>query len=117
MTSVSPIISITDTVHIIPSIILNVPPICSNTDTIFLSAIVSLKAAVKLNAIDRTVSFIIGIMHIASTTMIPTNPTAFFKTLPHPKNRINCFTEAIFRTTGIVLVTTALVVFTVSPVY
>lgn len=84
ITSVRPIISITDIVHNIPSKILNVPPICSNTDTIFLSAIGSLNADVRWNAMDSTPSFITGIIHIASTTNIPTNPTAFFSILPHP---------------------------------
>lgn len=96
---------------------MKVPPICSRTDTIFLSAIVSLRAAVMLKAIDRTVSLIIGTMQIASTTIIPTKPTAFFKMLLQPKDCVYCFSEVVFRTTGIVLVTTALVVFTVSPVY
>lgn len=84
ITRVSPIISITDIVHIIPSSILKVPPICSSTDTIFLSAIGSLKAAVRLKATDSMVSFIIGIMHIDSTTIIPTKPTAFFSMFPQP---------------------------------
>ena len=82
-----------------------------------MSAIVSLKAAVMLKAIDRTVSFIIGTMHIARTTIIPTKPTAFFRILLQPKYCVYCFSEVVFRTTGMVLVTTALVVFTVSPVY
>lgn len=84
ITRVNPIISITDIVHIIPNNILKVPPICSNIDTIFLSAIGSLNAAVRLKAIESIVSFIIGIIHIASTTIIPINPTAFFSIFPHP---------------------------------
>ena len=98
----------------IPSNILKVSPICSNTEIIFLSAIGSLNADVKLNAIVITASFIIGIAHIESTTIIPTNPTAFFKILPHPKTASTVSPKS-FPTTGIVLVTTALVVFTVSP--
>lgn len=76
--------SITDTVHSIPSSTLKVPPICSNTDTIFLSAIGSLNAAVRLKAKESTPNLIIGIIHIERTTKIPTNPTAFFSILLHP---------------------------------
>ena len=84
ITRVSPIISITDIVHIIPSKILKVPPICSSTETIFLSAIGSLSAAVRLKATESIVNFIIGIIHIPSTTIIPTKPTAFFSIFPQP---------------------------------
>lgn len=64
---------------------LNVPKICSNTFTIFLSAKGSAIAEVKLYIPVSTVSFIIGIAHIPTTTTIPTIPTAFFITLVAPQ--------------------------------
>lgn len=78
MTRVNPIINITETVHTIPSSILNVPPICSSTDTIFLSAIGWLKAAVRLKENESIINFIIGIIHIESTTNMPDKSYCIF---------------------------------------
>lgn len=102
--------------QIIPSNTLNVSPICSNTDTIFLSAIGSAKAEARLNDIDITPSFIIGIIHIEATTNIPTKPTAFLSILLQPKTA-STVSPNILPTTGIVVVTTAFVVFTAIPIY
>lgn len=71
--------------NIIASKTLKVPPICSNTFIIFLSANGSAIAADKLYNAVNTVSFIIGIIHIPITTIIPTIPTAFFITAVAPK--------------------------------
>ncbi len=104
----------TDIVQSIPSKILKESPICSNTETIFLSAIGSASADAKLKEIDIIASFIIGIKHIESTTKIPTKPTAFFKILLQAKTASTVSPKS-FPTTGIALVTTAFVVFNVSP--
>lgn len=80
-----PIINNAAIENIIASSTLNVPPICSNTFTIFLSAKGSAIAAEKLYNNVNTVSLIIGIAHIPITTIIPTIPTAFFITEVAPK--------------------------------
>lgn len=59
-------------------------------------------------------SFIIGIIHIESTTNIPTKPIAFFSMLLQPSTA-STDSPKILPTTGIALVTTAFVVFIVSP--
>ena len=83
-----PIISSAAIENIIASSTLKVPPICSNTFTIFLSAKGSAIAAEKLYNKFNTISLIIGIAHIPITTIIPTNPTAFFITEVAPKHCI-----------------------------
>ena len=75
---VSPIISITEIAETIPSNTLKVSPICSKIDTIFLSAIGSLRAEVRLNKSDMTASFIIGTIHIDITTNIPYESNCIF---------------------------------------
>lgn len=100
--------------HTIPSNTLKVPPICSNTETIFLSAIGSASAPARLKDMDIIISFIIGSTHIDKTTKIPTKPTAFFSMLLQPKIA-STVSPKNFPTTGIAVVTTALVVFTVRP--
>lgn len=84
-----PIINNAAMQNIIASKTLNVPAICSNTFTIFLSARGSAIAAEKLYNTVNTVSLIIGIAHIPITTIIPTTPTAFFITEVAPKYSIN----------------------------
>ena len=64
---------------------LNVPPICSNMLTIFLSAKGSAIAAEKLYNAVSTVTLIIGRIHIPIITIIPIIPTAFFITDVAPK--------------------------------
>lgn len=114
MTKVSPIINITDIVQTIPRRTLKVSPICSKTETIFLSAIGSEIADARLKERDIIASFIIGIKHIESTTNIPTNPIAFFKILLHPSTASTVSPNTL-PTTGMALVTTAFVVLIVSP--
>lgn len=114
MTRVSPIISITEIVQTIPRRTLKVSPICPRTETIFLSAIGSERAAARLKETDIIASFIIGIIHIASTTNIPTKPSAFFNILLHPSTA-STVSPKILPTTGIALVTTAFVVLIVIP--
>ena len=98
----------------IPRRTLKVSPICPKTETIFLSAIGSERAAAKLKEIDIIASFIIGIIHIESTTKIPTNPIAFFNILLQPRTA-STVSPKILPTTGIALVTTAFVVLIVIP--
>lgn len=80
-----PIISKVAIQNIIASKTLNVPPNCSNIFTIFLSANGSAIAAEKLYNKVNTASFIIGIIQIPITTIIPTIPTEFFITDVAPK--------------------------------
>lgn len=101
-------------VQSIPSNTLKESPICSNTDTTFLSAIGSANADAKLKEIDIIASFIIGIKHIESTTNIPIKPTAFFNILLQPRTASTVSPRSL-PTTGIALVTTAFVVFKVNP--
>lgn len=88
-----PIINNAAIQNIIASKILNVPAICSNTFTIFLSANGSAIAAEKLYNAIKTVSLMIGTIHIPITTIIPTIPTAFFITEVAPKYSINRFSK------------------------
>ena len=53
-------------------------------------------------------------MHIPIITIIPTSPTAFFNTIPHPKT-VSTASPNIFPTTGIAELTIAFVVFAVIP--
>ena len=77
----SPIIKSVAMQNIIASNILKVPPICSNTLTIFLSDKVSAIAADSVYNPVSTVNFIIGVIHIPITTIIPTIPMAFLQNL------------------------------------
>lgn len=75
----SPTINSTDTKNIIPKSNLNVPPICSNNDTILLSASGSHIADANLYITVRTDNFIIGTAHIPIIIIMPTIPKEFFK--------------------------------------
>ena len=65
--------------NIIAKSTLNVPLICSKSDTIFLSASGSQIAEAKLYITVIIASFIIGKAHIPIITIIPTIPREFFK--------------------------------------
>lgn len=96
----SPITNKTATKNIIPKRTLNVPPICSNKDTIFLSANGSHIAEAKWYEIVSTDNFIIGIAHIPITTNIPTIPIEFFKSDVEPST-VSTESPNAFPTTGI----------------
>ena len=109
-----PIINRTATKNIIPKSTLKVPPICSNKDTIFLSAIGSHIAEAKWYVIVNIASFIIGIAHIPITTIIPTTPIEFFKIEVEPKT-ISTESPKAFPTTGINVEVTVFIPFAVNP--
>lgn len=97
-----------------PKNILKISPICSNNPTIFLSAIGSETTANNLYANDKIANFIIGIIQIPITIITPTIPTAFFKTIPHPKT-VSTASPKILPTTGIAELTTVFAVLAVIP--
>ena len=109
-----PIINKTAIKNITPKSTLNVPPICSNKDTIFLSANGSLIAEAKWYVIVNIASFIIGIAHIAITIIIPTIPIEFFKIEVAPRTTSTESPNA-FPTTGITVEVAAFIPFAVSP--
>lgn len=112
----SPTINRTETKNIIPSIILNVPPICSNKDTIFLSATGSQIAEAKWYIIVRIASFIIGVIQIPIITTIPTIPIEFFSNEVDPST-MSTESPKAFPTTGIKEDAAAFIPFAARPIY
>ena len=78
ITKVRPIISIIEIVHNSAKSTLKVSPICVKTDVIFLSAIGSARAALRLYANDNIPSFIIGNMDIVMITNTPYKTYSIF---------------------------------------
>lgn len=110
----SPIINNTATKNIIPKSTLNVPPICSNKDTIFLSAIGSHIAPAKWYVIVSIDNFIIGSIHIPIIINIPTTPIEFFKIAVEPST-ISTESPNAFPTTGISVDAVVFIPFAVKP--
>lgn len=80
----------------------------------FLSAIGSETIANNLYDKNKIDNFIIGITQIPITIITPTIPTAFFKTIPHPKT-VSTASPRILPTTGIAELTTVFAVLAVIP--